>query len=515
MSRNSTGEWKDRFTERQLERKRHVDRVGQRRTRNQLKKTVADLTDMVELLTQAQGNVIIDRLMKENDELRSKLNDYKTKMFSIQQLSSDCMDEAEAADKLASAKSSRSYKDEATIAITLKALEDYLNAFSHKLPFITNMIFYRIGRLESSTLESDALSARELIDSIMSWKLTTQHGIGFEFLLSSLGLDREPLMLTTKRVMDVVKRKDFYEIILEELNETGEYISPFAPDAVDYESVYCSEMERQRRAILLCAYEIIIRWRTLFASRLECHAQFWGLYRLFILLTFPSEENLDKTPIWMRPSKAQLTFSHPGFIDLIMWPNLRSYLLTGWQCHNIRACCVAFVRCLKLCSIDRSSITASLVLAADGSGIDLDPMYANAIRDLKNFHVKDDLVRLFPEMTWCFQPAEQDPETIVVSRMADARADSTFPVNNARVSVNDCLTPGLSSHMSQPPLNLADLDDPTSIFGFVDLRTVYPPPVQTSLFGGSDFMLETSLSNLIQNQDTVNATTEVRTQNSL
>ena len=86
MARGKPTEWKDRFTDRQLERKRLVDRVGQRRTRDQLKKTVADLTERVELLSQAHSDTIIERLLAENDQLRERFNECNAKIAAIQQL---------------------------------------------------------------------------------------------------------------------------------------------------------------------------------------------------------------------------------------------------------------------------------------------------------------------------------------------------------------------------------------------------------------------------------------------
>jgi hypothetical protein len=86
-SRTKNVEWKERFTTHQLGRKRTMDRVPQRRTREQLKKTVVELSARVELLTQGQDNIIIDRLIAQNEELNARFMDVKARLTSIQELS--------------------------------------------------------------------------------------------------------------------------------------------------------------------------------------------------------------------------------------------------------------------------------------------------------------------------------------------------------------------------------------------------------------------------------------------
>jgi hypothetical protein len=197
MARTKSSEWKNRFTQSQLERKRHVDRLGQRRTRDQLKKTVADLTERVELLTRAQGSVIIERLMSENEELREQVSECKSKISTIHQMSRDYLDEAENT-QAAQTNPEDKTKDRMAIVKATKSLEDSLKISSRGLPFLSAILFCRPSRSVPSSPGSEAaFSGNELLDMIMSWKLSTQHGLGFDFLLHSLGLDREPLLLTS------------------------------------------------------------------------------------------------------------------------------------------------------------------------------------------------------------------------------------------------------------------------------------------------------------------------------
>jgi len=300
MAPKHSNEWKDRFTEKQLERKRQVDRVGQRRTREQLKRTVTDLAKRVELLSQAHGNVIIERLLAENDQLKERLNDCRNKISSIQQLSQECFDDGDDLQQVPASPKRYPREDDATAKAT-KSLEASLNSLSKDLPFFSAILFCRTSRSEAaSSPGSVVFTDSELLDLIMSWKLSAQHSLGFDFLLGCLGLDREPLLLTSsmlllqlpfpkkqpnpssEHVLDRVRSKGFYDAIVCSLNASETDPSPFADlDSLEPETL--PEMECQRRAVALCAYEITTRWQKLFASSLEYHAQFWGLYRLFMV----------------------------------------------------------------------------------------------------------------------------------------------------------------------------------------------------------------------------------------
>jgi hypothetical protein len=92
--------------------------------------------------------------------------------------------------------------------------------------------------------------------------------------------------------------------------------------------------------------------------------------------------------------------------------------------------CVSLVRAFEF-SYEAGANTSALLLAEDGSGLTLNPAFEAAIKDLRNFSVKDDLLRLYPELAPCFHPepscrVEDDPGSCnVVSAPSTAMAEPT------------------------------------------------------------------------------------------
>lgn len=77
-------------------------------------------------------------------------------------------------------------------------------------------------------------------------------------------------------------RKGFYDTIVLGINTVDGVASP-SDNPEDLEQEFVPEIECQRRAIMLCAYETTRRWAKLFPPNLEHHAHFWSLYRLFMV----------------------------------------------------------------------------------------------------------------------------------------------------------------------------------------------------------------------------------------
>jgi hypothetical protein len=312
MTSTKAGEWKDRFTPRQLERKRIIDRVGQRRTREQLKKTVAELTARVELLTQGQDNIIIDRLISQNEELNAKYIDLKARLTSIQQLS-HYPPGGEGQSNGESPPPEPSVQSISGPAVRKRATTTAKNATAlalsqrkvdvTKLPFFNSVSLHQSPRAETGTpgRDTDAIPSEELVDIIMSWKINALHGLSFDFLIACTGVDRIPdgpttglspvlicawryclADLITAQILKWVRRSDFSQQLYQSLSQSGEYVCPFATSECDIEDPI-SEIETQRRAVLFCAFLVASLWRDIFTSTKVCHAQFWALYRYFMV----------------------------------------------------------------------------------------------------------------------------------------------------------------------------------------------------------------------------------------
>ncbi|KAJ5350810.1 hypothetical protein N7541_008537 [Penicillium brevicompactum] len=79
--------WKAKFSDKQLERKRQLDRINQRRTRQQSKQSTALLKDKVDLLMQGDHKTLLERMMAENEAMRAKLNVFQAKFEHVHQIS--------------------------------------------------------------------------------------------------------------------------------------------------------------------------------------------------------------------------------------------------------------------------------------------------------------------------------------------------------------------------------------------------------------------------------------------
>jgi hypothetical protein len=112
-------------------------------------------------------------------------------------------------------------------------------------------------------------------------------------------------------------------------------------------------------------------------------------------------------------------------------PRLREYLLVNWHRYNAQALCVSLVRAFEF-SYEAGANTSTILLAEDGSGLILNPAFEAAVKDPRNFSVKDNLLRLYPELAPCFHPKpscriEDEPGSCnVVSAPSTAMAEPTI-----------------------------------------------------------------------------------------
>ncbi|KAK1146782.1 hypothetical protein N8T08_002543 [Aspergillus melleus] len=79
--------WKSKFTDKQLERKRQVDRISHRRTRQNSKQVVAHLQEKMNLLSSGDHKGLL-----EYEGLTSKLNLFQNRLNQIHRLSKECLE---------------------------------------------------------------------------------------------------------------------------------------------------------------------------------------------------------------------------------------------------------------------------------------------------------------------------------------------------------------------------------------------------------------------------------------
>ncbi|KAJ6205450.1 hypothetical protein PSV09DRAFT_66727, partial [Bipolaris maydis] len=75
--------WKDKYSESQLKKKRWLDRRNRKKARQQSKLTAAELEEQLQLVLTGEQGALINRLKEENMRLRTKLTQYQTKLENI------------------------------------------------------------------------------------------------------------------------------------------------------------------------------------------------------------------------------------------------------------------------------------------------------------------------------------------------------------------------------------------------------------------------------------------------
>ncbi|KIW99580.1 uncharacterized protein Z518_11319 [Rhinocladiella mackenziei CBS 650.93] len=409
------GNWKTKFTPQQLDRKRLVDRVGQRRNRELVKRKVTVLEERLRQAVRGDHNVLFQNLVEENSNLRSTLDKFETKMETILLFTQECLGMANTASTSANNRRTCSSPHDAPsepaaeveqVATPPSSDEDTNDraydriAYDNSLPFLSSTMFQGTSLHHRENIPVPALevSPEQIVEQVSNWKLLNQHGLGFDFLIRSCALDKEPVFLTTASVRQIIQSKTFYEDILDRLTPRIKPASPPIETSEESPPPQLSEMECQRRAVALCACEIVSRWRLLFRTRIECVSQFWALYRFYMFLVFPCYENLIKMPPWLWPTKAQLSQEHPGFIDCLIWPSLREKLINSWQNYNVKGLSIQLVRHFQIQNIDKQIIDIPLSVSSNPPGFVLDPNFEVVMYDLKNWTIGVGFLSQYPDL---------------------------------------------------------------------------------------------------------------------
>ncbi|KIX05629.1 uncharacterized protein Z518_03601 [Rhinocladiella mackenziei CBS 650.93] len=412
-------DWRSKFTTKQLQRKRLVDRFGQKRTREHNKRNMAKLEERIQLLLQGEHSTLFRNVMQENAALWATLDHYENKMGTILLCSADCLgltniplqasntEHAGSAAKGGEHSQSQSLPaqpDPTAVDVVCTRL-----AQDKALPFLSLAVFHGLpGRqqIQNYLLEQ---STDDIIEHVNSWKIVANHGLGFNFLVDQFGLDKAPMNLSADKIKQRVLSKTFYKDTIKKLISPSPSFGAPSPDHQDNTSVQVSEMECQRRAILLCACEMTRGWRLLYQSSVACLATFWLNYRLLTFLTFPCRENLLQLPAWLWPSPAQLSREHPGFIDFLVWPNLRNHLVDNWYIYNIKVLAIQLAQNFTLLHWESLNPDDMLIVLDDPFEFRLKQDFASHLSDLNNFGLSPDFYCHFPDL----QPVSSDGCTSV------------------------------------------------------------------------------------------------------
>jgi hypothetical protein len=179
--------WKCRFTPEQLERKRKVDRIGQQKLRRQSTQKTKKLEERLQLAVTGEHSDLVQSLLEENAKLRKAIGYYRSCLRGVEALVKPVLNaggDIQVDDDflVASAPgiSSRSYGEE-SVTTQMSSLLRLTRQPS---------IYYQAKDMSTwdGSLQGADVSVDKLVEVVMLWKLSHNHGVGPRFLEGMLEL---------------------------------------------------------------------------------------------------------------------------------------------------------------------------------------------------------------------------------------------------------------------------------------------------------------------------------------
>ena len=181
-----SSEWKSRYTEKQLEKKRRADRLNQQRLRRESKNAVGQLEERLQLSLRGDHAELIRRLLDENAKLRSTVENYRSCLREVMVLSRDCLEYDDVKDPEVSTSCNlpaRNHQIEQRISVSIEKAD---------LPIPSHMsVYFQVGSILKipSPTEATSISMEKILEAVTAWKLSSNHGLGSQFLVDLFALN--------------------------------------------------------------------------------------------------------------------------------------------------------------------------------------------------------------------------------------------------------------------------------------------------------------------------------------
>lgn len=75
--------WKEKFSNKQLERERQADRINQQRARQRSRQTVAELESKINILLEGSDGPVVRKLLDKDAALKAKFDHCRMRLGSI------------------------------------------------------------------------------------------------------------------------------------------------------------------------------------------------------------------------------------------------------------------------------------------------------------------------------------------------------------------------------------------------------------------------------------------------
>ncbi|KAJ5739423.1 hypothetical protein N7533_012207 [Penicillium manginii] len=181
--------WKANFSQKQLERKRHVDRISQRRNRQKSKETATLFKDKMDLLVEGDHKTLLERMSMENDAMKAKLDMFKAKFEHVHRISKECLqvDADSDCSRFSNPSSSIFVSPERETTANSSAVDGQLGNVSDMLRRSFSQqpsIFFGIMEAmeHGSDLESQEISSHRFIETVLAWKYSKGLTDGLDYL---------------------------------------------------------------------------------------------------------------------------------------------------------------------------------------------------------------------------------------------------------------------------------------------------------------------------------------------
>ncbi|OAL47377.1 hypothetical protein IQ07DRAFT_114544 [Pyrenochaeta sp. DS3sAY3a] len=371
---------------------------------------VTELEEEWEGILEKENNLLLNRLLKENRMLERTFQQFQTKMESILLCSKECLESSQ--DVRLDNRIRGSQDSDAMQQITNQeySLPDATIILAAKDPSVSRenlpiislspSIIYHAAAIASRGLDADQdITPNDLCESIMAWKMRSGQRWDFRFLLTHFQWNEISALLEKDMIARLLHAPNFYSLLLDSvLNGTELDESAIEECPLPGQRPNSATMTHQRRSVSFCAYVLVQQYRPFMTSQLTSVATFWLLLNFLIFLTFPTEENLRKIPSWLWPTKEQLLQSHPGVLDFIIWPEMRSALVEKWELYQLPELLADLTYNLEFHGGPPGFDQALIRTTRDGAHLEIDPALEKLIFDRSNHRIRLPICQKYPEL---------------------------------------------------------------------------------------------------------------------
>jgi len=206
--------WKDKYSQKQLEKKRWLDRRHRKKARQQSKLTAAELEEQLQLVLTGEQGTLIRRLREENARLQARLAQYQAKTELLVLAGREMLEADETFDtetdwnfgdenrepdscRQGEPRASTEH-DQVWLTRACGAIPADSDCLSNESVLCEVFSFcQKLSHQSQGQKSSEALSNQKLLEYVMTWKLFSGTGTsGFEVLIERFSLDKAPYSLS-------------------------------------------------------------------------------------------------------------------------------------------------------------------------------------------------------------------------------------------------------------------------------------------------------------------------------